>query len=372
VTGSLRSVILKLVVFSTVTLSLTGLLAAVIGNFQPFANFYIVKAEFSDATGLLNTDAVKIAGVTVGKVSGSEVVVDERTGRAKALVTMKVREDVDVPNNARAGIRFRNLLGQRMVVITRDDDRPEAPSFPKNGKARIPLSRTSPAFDLGIVFNNLRPVLQTLNADDVNTVSRAILQIFAGREARVQQLVSDLADVAGSLGNRGPIVTELVTHLSEVASTIAGRDDELRSILGSLETVVATLGDRSEEFARATDNLGVASEGTAQVIANNRPGLDVAIAQLQELLAMLADHRNDLDLALRRLPETAYALNRATTYGEWVNLSVVCINGLCGPGFETDAEQTSARRSPSPSELSDVLLLGMDAPPGAPSEGKSS
>lgn len=359
-TGSLRSVILKLAVFSAVTLSLTGLLAAVIGNVQPFTNFYDVKAEFSDATGLLNQDLVKIAGVTVGKVSGSEVVVDERTGRANALVTMQVRENIDVPNNARAAIRFRNLLGQRMVVIARDDDRPAAPAFPKNGKARIPLSRTSPAFDLGIVFNNLRPVLQTLNADDVNTVSRAILQIFAGREARVQQLVSDLADVAGSLGHRGPIVTELVTHLSEVASTIAGRDDELRSILGSLETVVATLGDRSDEFARATDNLGVASEGTAQVIANNRPGLDVAIGQLQELLAMLADHRNDLDLALQRLPNTAQAINRATTYGEWVNLSVVCINGLCGPGFEASSEEDAPSTSPVPADLTDVLMLGME------------
>jgi phospholipid/cholesterol/gamma-HCH transport system substrate-binding protein len=360
-TGSLRSVILKLTVFTVVTLSLTGLLAAVIGNVQPFASFYNIDAEFSDATGLLNQDVVKVAGVTVGKVAGSRVVVDERTGKANALVTLRVRENVDVPRNARAAIKFRNLLGQRMVAISRDADSPRAPAFPKNGKGVIPLSRTSPAFDLGIVFNNLRPVLRTLNPDDVNTVSRAIVRIFAGREGRVQQLVSDLADVADSLGDRGPIVTELVTNLGDVASTIAGRDDELRSILGSLEAVVATLGDRSEEFARAVDNLGVASEGTAEIIANNRPGLDDAISQLQELLAMLADHKSDLDLALRRLPDTTYALNRATTYGEWANLNVVCLNGLCGPGFEAGST-TASKPRPTPStaaDLTDLLLLAV-------------
>ena len=358
-TGSLRSVILKLGLFTVITLSLTGLLAAVIGNIQPFTSFYDVRAEFSDATGLLNQDVVKVAGVTVGKVSGSEVFIDERTGRAKALVTMQVRESVTIPRNARAAIRFRNLLGQRMVVITRDVGRPRAPAFPKNGKALIPLSRTSPAFDLGIVFNNLRPVLRTLDPKDVNTVSRAIVQIFAGREGRIQQLVADLADVAGSLGDRGPIVTDLVTHLSKVASTIADRDAELRSILGSLETVVATLGDRSEEFARAVDNLGVASEGTAEVIANNRPGLDTAIGQLQEILADLASHKNDLDLALRRLPGTAYALNRATTYGEWANLSVVCINEICGPGFGPDGS-TATNGSSTSAHLADLLLLGIE------------
>jgi phospholipid/cholesterol/gamma-HCH transport system substrate-binding protein len=353
--GSLRSVILKLAVFSSVTLALTALLAAVIGNIQPFTKFYGVKAEFSDATGLLNQDVVKVAGVTVGKVSGSSVEVDERTGRAKALVTLLVRKDVTIPHNARAAIRFRNLLGQRMVVITRDAERPIARPLSKNGKAVIPLSRTSPAFDLGIVFNNLRPVLRTLNADDVNTVSRAIVRIFGGREARIQQLVSDLADVAESLGARGPIVTELVTQLSTVATTIADRDMELRSILDSLETVVATLGDRSGEFARAVDNLGIASEGTAKVIADNRPGLDEAIGQLQEILARLAAHRSDLDRALRTLPETTYALNRATTYGEWANLSVVCINSICAPGFEPPGESAGT----SSAQLAEMLLAGV-------------
>jgi phospholipid/cholesterol/gamma-HCH transport system substrate-binding protein len=360
-TGSLRSVILKLAVFSAVTLSLTALLAAVIGNIQPFTSFYTVKTEFSDATGLLNQDIVKIAGVTVGKVSGSQVVIDERTGRAKALVTLQVRESVTIPRNARAAIRFRNLLGQRMVVISRDAERPQAQALPKNGKGVIPLSRTSPAFDLGIVFNNLRPVLRTLDPNDVNAVSRAIVRIFAGREERVQQLVSDLADVAGSLGDRGPVVTELVTHLSAVASRVADRDEELRSILDSLETVVATLGDRSGEFARAVDNLGVASEGTAEILANNRPALDRTIGQLQEILAMLADHKSDLDQGLRNLPGTTYALNRSTTYGEWANLSVVCINEICGPGFgSTDATSETTVRGWARPDLLDMLLTGVE------------
>lgn len=355
-TGSLRSVILKLAVFTAITLSLTGLLAAVIGNIQPFTSFYDLRAEFSDATGLLNQDVVKVAGVVVGKVAGSKVVVDDRSGRAKALVTMQVRKSVKIPRNARASIRFRNLLGQRMVVITRDAEHPGAPALPKNGKALIPLSRTSPAFDLGIVFNNLRPVLRTLDPNDVNVVSQAILKIFAGREGRIQQLVSDLADVAASLGDRGPIITELVTNLSAVVTTIADRDGELRSILDSLEAIVATLGDRSEELARAVDNLGVASEGTADVIADNRPGLDQSIAQLRVLLDRLAAHRSDLDRALKTLPDTTYALDRATTYGEWANLSVVCINAICGEGF---GPQRQSRRG-SVRNLAGMLLIATE------------
>jgi phospholipid/cholesterol/gamma-HCH transport system substrate-binding protein len=358
VSGSLRSVLLKLGLFTVITLSLTGLLAAVIGNIQPFTSFYDVRAEFSDATGLLNQDVVKVAGVTVGKVSGAEIQIDEDTGKASALVTMQVKDGVDIPRNARAAIKFRNLLGQRMIVISQDPDDPEAPIFPKNGDGLIRLANTSPAFDLGIVFNNLRPALRTLQADDVNTLSRALVKVFGGRESRIQEMVSDLADVTETLGARGPVVAELVEHLSTVASAVASRDTELRSIVDSLDKIVATLGSRSGELVRAADNLGVATEGTAEILDENRPGLDQAIAQLTQILAILADHRSDLDQAVRALPSTVHALNRATTYGEWVNLNGVCINGLCGPGFSTGeagAATSSSAASPSPNALRSLL-----------------
>jgi len=353
-TGSLRSVILKLAIFTAVTLSLTGLLAAIIGNIQPFTSFYSVKAEFSDATGLLKTDVVKVAGVTIGKVSGSEVTIDERTGEARALVTLKIRKFVDIPRNAHVAIKFRNLLGQRMIVITRDARGTDASPLPKDGKAVVPLSQTSPSFDLGIVFNNLKPVLSTLSPDDVNTVSHALVRVFGGREQRVQQMVSDLADVTEALGSRGAVVTELVTNLSGVAKTVAEHDDELASVIDSLDTIVTTLGDRSDEFARAADNLGVASEGTAKVIRDNRPALDRTIAQLAALLDVVDRNRADLDASLIGLPKATHALSRATTYGKWVNLNIVCLNQICGPGFgsATTTQATAVDRK----ALSDFLL----------------
>jgi phospholipid/cholesterol/gamma-HCH transport system substrate-binding protein len=333
VTGSLRSVLIKLAVFAAVTLSLTGLLAAVIGNIQPFTKFYDVRVEFTDATGLLNTDVVKIAGVTIGKVSGSEIVIDEKTGKARAVVRMRIRKDVDLPENVHAAIRFRNLLGQRMIVLTRDEADPSAPLIEKNGKALIKLSRTQPAFDLGVVFNNLRPVLATLDPNDVNTVSRALVKVFSGREDRVQAMVADLADITQAIAARGPVVSHLISSLSDVAANIAAHDEQLGQVIDSLDEIVTTLGSRSQDLARAVDNLGVASEGTAQILASNRPGLDQMIGQLRTILDIVAARKAELDSALQNLPAAADALDRATTYGEWTNLNGVCVNSVCGSGF---------------------------------------
>jgi phospholipid/cholesterol/gamma-HCH transport system substrate-binding protein len=345
VTGSLRSVILKLAIFTAITLSLTGLLAAVIGNIQPFTRFYDVKAEFSDVTGLLNTDVVKVAGVTVGKVAGSEVEIDERTGRAHAVVTLAIKTSVNIPRSAHAAIKFRNLLGQRMIVITRDDDARQTPLLSKDGDARIPLAQTSPAFDLGIVFNNLRPVLSTLQPEDVNTVSRALVRVFGGREQRVQKMVSDLADVAEALGSRGNVVTQLIGDLGAVAKDVSAHDEELRSVIDSLDAIVATLGGRGDDLARAADNLGIASADTAEVIRNNRPALDRTIEQLTAILDVVDRNRAQLDAALRTLPLSTYSLNRATTYGHWLNLNVVCLNDICGAGFESQDPPATTRRA---------------------------
>lgn len=328
--GSLRVVLVKLIVFAVLTMFVTGLLAAVIGNIQPFTDFYRVDAEFTDATGLLKADVVKIAGVNVGKVEGAEVRGD------KALVHMSVRKDVTLPATVRAAIRYRNLVGQRMVVLARAPGAAERPSLPKNGKAKIPVAQTSPAFDLGVVFNNLQPVLQSLNPEDANVVARAVVQIFSGRETELQTMIADLADLATTLGDRGPVVAKLITNLNVVVSNLAQHDGELRSILSSFDAVLTALSSRSTELARAVTNLGDASNGLADIVQGNRPALDQAIGQLAAVLDVVAKRKSELDATLKALPNTTHALNRATTYASFTNLNIVCLNGAgspaCGSG----------------------------------------
>ena len=88
------------------------------------------------------------------------------------------------------------------------------------------------------------------------------------------------------------------------------------------------------------------------MIANNRPGLDQTIDQLRQILAIVAEHKDELDVAVQNLPKTVHALNRATTYGEWGNLNAVCINDICGSGFSSSAVSAS----PDANGLARLLL----------------
>ena len=77
----------KLLIFIVVTTLATGFLVVTIGNIS-FAASKQYKAVFSDATGVVKGDDVRVAGVKVGSVKSVEIV-----DRTRALVTFKVDND---------------------------------------------------------------------------------------------------------------------------------------------------------------------------------------------------------------------------------------------------------------------------------------
>ena len=119
-----------------VTLLLTAVLAQTIGNvgFGTETNY---KAVFTDATGLIGGDDVRIAGVKVGQVTSVKVV--DKRHRA-GLVQGARRTSRCFTHDVQARIRYRNLVGQRYVALT------EGPGSRRTlpaGARQIPLARPS-------------------------------------------------------------------------------------------------------------------------------------------------------------------------------------------------------------------------------------
>src|SRR3954453_3345220 len=112
---------IKLVVFPVVSLLVTGLLAAIMGNFG-FGAGSEYKAVFSNASMLKKGDDVRVAGVSVGEVKQVE-----HSRRTMALVTFKVKSDVPLTTTSRAEIRYLNLVGDRYLALEAGD---------QNGAAR--------------------------------------------------------------------------------------------------------------------------------------------------------------------------------------------------------------------------------------------
>lgn len=309
----MRATAIKLAAFTIFTILITFALAGIIGKLSPFDETYQVKAVFTDATGILNGDPVKIAGVDVGKVVSFEV-----TG-GEAIVTMELSGDTDLPDNVLAEIKFRNLLGQRIVNLTR----PESPSStPLQEGDTIPVENTHPALDLSVVFNNLRPLIQSTNPEEINLVSRAVLEVFKGREGDVAKILGNIGEVTHELADKDQRLARLVTNLNELTKILNGQSNNIRGGINRFGELMDSLAQTTPTIERVVDQLDDASGKFGGILARNRANLDQELDDLNTILSIINDELGPLDTISKNLKEVLLATARSQSYGKWWNLYV--------------------------------------------------
>jgi phospholipid/cholesterol/gamma-HCH transport system substrate-binding protein len=304
----------KLTIFTVFTVIITFWLASIIGNIQPLKDTYSVKARFSDATGILVGDLVKIAGVNIGKVTGFKVEAGE------AIVTMQIDGSVELPQNVIVDMTFRNLLGQRVINL----ERPQVPSsnFLAEGE-EIPLSQTNPALDITVVFNNLRPLINSTNPEDINTVARAVLEVFEGREGDLAESFGNLGEVASTLSARDDRLAQLIQDLNSLAKVLNRQSSDVRTGFNRFTEVMESLADVTPTIADVVDQLNGVSRKFGGVLVRNRANLDQELSDLAALLGIVNDNLGPLDKIAKNLKEVLLATARSQGYGKWWNLYVV-------------------------------------------------
>ena len=320
----LGGVAFRLAVFTIVTVIVTAWLAAVIGNTRWFSSPYSIDAEFTDATGLLPGDVVKAAGVTVGRVQ------DIRIDEGLALVTMNIDEGSDIPASVRAEIRFRNLIGQRMVNLVEDEET-SADGLLTDGDV-LPLQHNRSAFDLTVLFEGLRPLIRSTNPADINLVSRAVVEALEGREKNVAGVLRNIALLSDTLADSDQEISSLLTNINSVTSNLASKDQQLQRTLGNINDFFGDLADARTDLAIAIEELDGAARRLDSILAKSGEDIDADLEALAVILDAVDDKRADLRGALRALPEMLIATERANSYGEWSNIHVI---HLCKDDFGT-------------------------------------
>jgi phospholipid/cholesterol/gamma-HCH transport system substrate-binding protein len=309
-----RSTGLKLGTFTIFTIIVTFWLASVIGKLSPFDDSYLVKARFTDATGVLNGDPVKIAGVEIGKVVSLEVTEGE------ALLQMEIQGDVEIPDNAIADIKFLNLLGQRVINILEPED-PSSDTLAEGEE--IPLANTRPALDLSVVFNNLRPLIQSTNPEEINTVARAILAVFKGREDDLAGILGNVGELSSTLADRDQRLARLVEDLDQVTRILNAQKSDIRTSLSEFTLFMESLADMTPLIERTIDDLTQASGEFGGLIERNRVNLEAELTDLATLLGIVNDNLGPLDRIAKNLKEVLLATGRSQSYGKWYTLYVV-------------------------------------------------
>lgn len=317
------------------------------GAAGPTAETYSLVGEFTDATGLVTGDAVNLAGVRVGRVTGVGV------ERGVAVVSMVIDERYALPAESRFEVRWRNLLGQRVVEIL-----PPAGATgngePLADGARLGTDRTAAAADLSMLLNNTEPLVGKLDTPTLNRVMDTLAGALEGREELIGQTIDDGAALVGTLAPRAAAIRRSITNLATLVEGIASRDAEVDRFLTSFASTAEVLAGQAEGIGStvaAADELIAVLD---RVLEASEGDLDSILASSARVLNELVANKGALSEGLRTLNWAAAAISRVTAQGNWFQVyarGVGIVNAqlsepIIGPDFNATGVDDSVAPAP--------------------------
>ena len=289
------SALVKLIIFCTITGLATIVLGMTLSN-GGFAKRDHYKAIFSNTAGVAKGDEVRIAGVRVGTVQGTEII-----GKDKALLKFGIDPDIRLTQNTTATLRFRNIVGQRYLALAQGSEGATTTIPPGS---TIPMSRTKPALDLDLLLHGFKPVFQALNPTDVNKLAYELIQTLQGESGNVRSLLASVSSLTQTLAGRDQLIGDVVTNLSKTLDLLGSRDAELSTTISTLREFISGLNDDRDDILKSLDGIADLTDETADLLTDSQPLLVADLKQLNRLTTNLTKPANlaQLEKSVQLLP----------------------------------------------------------------------
>jgi phospholipid/cholesterol/gamma-HCH transport system substrate-binding protein len=321
---SQRSMLTKVGIFTVVMLLVSAALVVIFGDFR-FGSESSYHATFTNASRLKAGQKVRIAGVPVGAVSGVALNPDN---------TVDVKFGVDsrytMYSSTRAVIRYENLVGDRFLEITSGPG--ELRKLPPGGT--INSQHTQPALDLDALLGGLKPVLKGLDADKVNAVTSAVIELLQGQGGALNNVLADTSAFTSALGRRDQLIGDTITNLNAVLGTVDARSAQFSASVDQLQQLITGLAKNKDVIAGAIQPLSSTTTDLTELLRNSRRPLQGVLENVRPLAAELDNRKAEIANDVEQLGEDYLRLAALGTYGSFFNIYfcsvTIKINGPAG------------------------------------------
>jgi phospholipid/cholesterol/gamma-HCH transport system substrate-binding protein len=319
-----RSMVIKVSVFAAAMLLVAAGLVVVFGDFR-FGPESTYHATFTNVSRLKAGQKVRIAGVPVGSVTGLKL------NRNNTIdVKFGVDQRYTMYSSTRAVIRYENLVGDRYLEITSGPG--ELRRLPPD--ATIDSQHTQPALDLDALLGGLRPVLKGLDADKVNTISSAVIQLLQGQGGALANVLADTSAFSSALGQRDQLIGEVITNLNTVLGTIDQKSAQFSASVDQLQQLLTGLAKNKDSIAEAIPPLASTTTDLTELLKNSRRPLQGILENTRPLATELDDRKAEVNNDVEQLGEDYLRLSALGAYGSFFNIYfcsvTIKINGPAG------------------------------------------
>lgn len=319
-----RHPLLKFAVFALVCIGFSAWIVVVIGNLS-LEDRTSYAADFDNVQGLLVNDAVKISGVTVGKVTATEVV---QGGTAR--VRFEVRDGIELGPDTHVSVRWRDVFGLRYLYLE------PAGEVAVDADHVFPQDQTSAPADLAGLLQDLTPVIRALDPEQQNEVLEALSGALSGHTVEVRSLIRDGGDLLQAVASKEDELSRLIGNSATVIEAYAAREQQLRGLLDSFADVSESVAARNDTLENAIITLADAQSELRRFVDANDEELRLALDELDDITSVLSVNHDNLEDILRTSGRGLVSYHRISRLGQWFNIRAV--------GVSSDYETISAER----------------------------
>jgi phospholipid/cholesterol/gamma-HCH transport system substrate-binding protein len=282
-----------------------------------------VTVQFRDVLDLVPKSTVKVDDVSVGNVT--KIDLDGYT----AVVTLQLRDDTKLPDNAVAEIRQTSLLGEKFVSLAAPEA--GASDTPLGNGDVIPLDRTGRNPEVEEVLGALSLILNGGGVAQLKTITQELNKAVTGREDDVRSVISQIDTFTGSLDTNKTQIVDAIESLNRLALSAHQQEGNIDEALDELPSALTSIDGQRQDLVRMLQALDQLSDVGVRVIDASKAATIDSLRQLQPVLNQLAASGDDLvnafnvfltypfvDEVVGRDPQVARNLHM----GDYTNLSI--------------------------------------------------
>ncbi len=292
---------------------IAALVAALLGVKAANLGYRHYKAQFLQAAALMTGNAVTVAGIQVGTVTGMKLVGDH------VEAELRVRNDVKLGDQSRATIMVLTILGSRYLSL----EPAGSGSLPDN---TIDLAHTEVPYDLQQALTDATGTYEQMDFTNFGESLGVLGLQLKGLPPLIPQAMDNLQRLADIVATRRDQIGSLLKATEKVTNTLHSQQATMGSLVRKGNSLVGDFVARRAAFHTMLASLTNLVQTLSNIVVNDRPELEETLRNLRELTDLLAQHDDMVRATLQSAPVTLRGLANATGTGNAADLNVP--NGL--------------------------------------------
>ncbi|ALG85795.1 MCE family protein [Gordonia phthalatica] len=255
------------------------------------------KIQFDDILDLVPQSVVKQDGIPVGQVTKVEVPKDSWN----AVVTVKVKNSVDLSDKASASVQQTNLLGEKFVAL---NESPEAtPATPRQPESQtIQSSRTRTVTDIEQLLGALSMLLNGGGINQLEPIITSLNEALGDRPSAVRSLLKQSEILIGNLNRQRDDIIRAVDGVSRLSDRANQQTDQIERILNELPAGVKVLEEQRPQFVDLLTKLDDLGDVGTAILGKAHDEIITDLKALRPILSELSKSAQDAVTAIPLIP----------------------------------------------------------------------